>query len=129
MSSLVSYEYLIDSTTTFFIEQTQRFFVDTGRSCDFTTWLQFYAFDVIGELTWSQRIGFLEGNRDIDGIVRFIGDFLEYASVVSKVCPTQKHATICESLLWLTYRPQLSLTRMLRSGRYPFWTRSSTRIR
>ncbi|KAK2785075.1 hypothetical protein FQN53_007968 [Emmonsiellopsis sp. PD_33] len=81
MSSLVSYEGLIDSTTSFFIEQTQKLFVDTRRSCDFNQWLQFYAFDVIGELTWSQRIGFLERNYDIDGIVRFIGEFLEYASL------------------------------------------------
>ncbi|KAK2736763.1 hypothetical protein FQN55_001525 [Onygenales sp. PD_40] len=81
MSSLVSYEGLIDSTTSFFIERTQKLFVDTRRSCDFNQWLQFYAFDVIGELTWSQRIGFLEKNYDIDGIVGFIGEFLEYASL------------------------------------------------
>ena len=85
MSSLVSYEPLVDSTTEVFISQTQKLFAETGKSCNFSEWLQFYAFDVIGELTWSKRLGFVEKNEDVDGIVQFLAKFLAYAGPVSWV--------------------------------------------
>lgn len=83
MSSLVSYEPLVNSTMDVFLERTQMLFADTGESCDFNKWLQYFAFDVIGDLTWSRRIGFLERNEDVDGIIKFLGDFLSYAGPVS----------------------------------------------
>ncbi|KAI9659075.1 MAG: hypothetical protein M1821_002035 [Bathelium mastoideum] len=85
MSSLVSYEPLVDSTTQVFIAQTQKLFAETGKSCDFSTWLQFYAFDVIGELTWSRRLGFVEKNEDVDGIVAFLARFLSYAGPIGQM--------------------------------------------
>jgi hypothetical protein len=84
MSSLVSYEPLVDRTTSTFLDQTEKLFADTGASCNFSRWLQFYAFDVIGQLTWSKGLGFLEKNEDVDGIVEFVAGFLEYAGTVSK---------------------------------------------
>lgn len=85
MSSLVGYEPLVDSTTDAFIEQTKQRYVKTGKTCDFSKWLQFFAFDVIGELTWSKRIGFVEKDQDVDGIVKFIGDFLAYAGPIGQM--------------------------------------------
>lgn len=82
MSQLVSYEPLVDSTTDAYIEQTRRLFSETGQACNFSEWLQFFAFDVIGELTWSKRLGYVERNEDVDGIVKFIGDFLTYCAPV-----------------------------------------------
>ena len=85
MSSLVGYEPLVDSTTDAFIEQTQKRYCDTGKICDFSKWLQFFAFDVVGELTWSKRIGFVDRDEDVDGIVKFIGDFLSYAGPIGQM--------------------------------------------
>lgn len=85
MSSLVGYEPLVDSTTDAFIEQTEKRYCDTGKTCNFSRWLQFFAFDVIGEITWSKRIGFVEKDHDVDGIVKFIGDFLSYAAPVGQM--------------------------------------------
>lgn len=85
MSSLVGYEPLVDSTTDAFIEQTQKRYCDTGKVCNFSRWLQFFAFDVIGEITWSKRIGFVDRDYDVDGIVKFIGDFLSYAAPVGQM--------------------------------------------
>lgn len=85
MSSLVSYEPLVDSTTDAFIEQTTKRYCETGEACNFSRWLQFFAFDVIGDLTWSKRIGFVERNEDVDGIVEFIGSFLGYAGPVGQM--------------------------------------------
>jgi len=85
MSSLVGYEPLVDSTTDAFIEQTDRRYCRTGRSCNFSKWLQFFAFDVIGDLTWSKRLGFVEKDEDVDGIVKFVGDFLSYAGPIGQM--------------------------------------------
>lgn len=85
MSSLVHYEPLVNGTIDAFIEQTKRRYSDTGNTCFFSSWLQKFAFDVVGELTWSKRIGFVDRDEDVDGIVKFIGDFLAYASVVGQM--------------------------------------------
>ncbi|OCK78621.1 pisatin demethylase [Lepidopterella palustris CBS 459.81] len=85
MSSLVSYEPLVDSAMNVFLDQTQRLFADTGNSCNFNQWLQFFAADVIGHLTWSRRLGFMEKNEDVDGIIRFLGRFLSYAGPIGQM--------------------------------------------
>lgn len=82
MSSLVSYEPLVESTLSVFLNQTEKLFESKGSVCNFSRWLQYFAFDVIGELTWSKRIGFIERNEDVSGIIEFIAGFLEYAGPV-----------------------------------------------
>lgn len=84
MSSLVNYEPLVSSTTSVFLDKTQDLYASTGKSCNFSQWLQYFAFDVIGDLTWSKRLGFVEENRDVDGIVAFLQKFLSYAAPVSR---------------------------------------------
>lgn len=85
MSSLVSYEPLVDSTIKVFLSQTEKLFSNTGAMCNFSRWLQFYAFDVIGEITWSKRLGFVERNEDVDGIVEFLGKFLAYCAPIGQM--------------------------------------------
>lgn len=85
MSSLMGYEPLVDSTADAFIEQTRKRYCDTGKVCEFARWLQFFAFDVIGELTWSKRLGFVERDEDVDGIVKFVAGFLSYAGPIGQM--------------------------------------------
>lgn len=86
MSTLVQFEPLVDSTTIEFLKQLSQRFVDRSDDsgiCDFGTWLQYYAFDVIGELTYSKRLGFVDGGVDVDNIIGSLEWFLGYAAVVS----------------------------------------------
>jgi cytochrome P450 len=83
MTSLVHYEPLVDDTTEVFLDQTERIFAEKGKPCDFYRWLQFFAFDVIGMITYSKRHGFIEQNEDIDGIVSQLGKIFNYAAPVS----------------------------------------------
>ena len=88
MSNLVQFEPLVDSTIEAFITQLQKRVVDRPADdgiLDFGTWLQFYAFDVIGELTFSKRLGFVDEGKDIDGIIGTLERLLNYFSVVSSV--------------------------------------------
>lgn len=86
MSTLVNFEPLVDSTTTEFLEQLSHRYSDRKGApgiCDFGAWLQYYAFDVIGELTYSTRLGFLDRGTDVDRIISNLERLLDYVSVVS----------------------------------------------
>lgn len=86
MSSLVQFEPLVDSTTLEFLSQLKRRYANkSGHSgiVDFGKWLQFYAFDVICELTYSKRLGFLDLGEDIENIISNLEWMLNYAAVVS----------------------------------------------
>jgi hypothetical protein len=83
MSTLIQYEPFVDSTTELFLSQTEKLYAESGTACNFSRWLQFYAFDVIGEMTYSKRHGFLEENRDIDGIIGYVANLFDYAGPVN----------------------------------------------
>lgn len=87
MSTLVQFEPLVDSTTIAFLKQLEERYAnregDAGV-CDFGEWLQFYAFDVIGELTYSRRLGFVDRGVDVDGIIGNLEWLLNYVSVVRR---------------------------------------------
>lgn len=82
MSTLVQYEPFVDNTTKLFLEKTRELYVDRPEGCDFPRWLQFYAFDVIGEITYSKRHGFVENNKDVDGIVAYLSRLFLYVAPV-----------------------------------------------
>lgn len=85
MSNLVQFEPLVDSTIEAFITQLQKRAVDRPADdgiLDFGMWLQFYAFDVIGELTFSKRLGFVDEGKDIEGVIGTLESMLNYFSVV-----------------------------------------------
>lgn len=89
MSTLLQFEPFVDSTTTEFLHQLEERYADrSGQEgiCDFGTWLQYYAFDVIGELTYSKRLGFVDYGKDVDGIIGKLESLLDYVAVVS-TCP------------------------------------------
>ena len=83
MSNLVSFEPYVDSTMGYFFERLEELFVDKGRKLDLGHWLQLFAFDVMGEMTFSKRFGFLEKGGDIEGLLANIWDYFCQAAPVS----------------------------------------------
>lgn len=86
LSTLVQYEPFVDKTIELFLQQLDdRFAGKSGAEgvIDWPTWLQYYAFDVIGELTYSSTHGFLETGKDVDGIIAYIGKYMRYVMNVS----------------------------------------------
>ena len=47
-----------------------------NKPIDLGVWLQYYAFDVVGELCFSERLGFLEKGKDVDGMISTIEGIL-----------------------------------------------------
>lgn len=81
MSSLVGYERYVDNCTELL---SRRFgeLANSGRIVDMRHWLQCYAFDVIGEITFGKRFGFLDMGEDKDGVFKAIDDRGSYSTFV-----------------------------------------------
>jgi hypothetical protein len=56
MSSLVSYEEFVDQSADVFFRRLGEF-ADRDAAFNMGEWFQFYAFDVIGQITYGQRFG------------------------------------------------------------------------
>ncbi|KAK3369969.1 cytochrome P450 [Podospora didyma] len=85
MSNLVEFEPYVDNTIGFFLGRLEE--VQAGGregagagACDLGTWLQWFAFDVMGEITFSKRLGFLDEAKDVEGIMGSIWKIFEYSS-------------------------------------------------
>lgn len=83
MSAIVQYEDRVNETAQVFLDQTRRLYAETGRVCDFKLWLQHFAFDVITQITYSRRVGFIDREEDVDGIISWLDKLFDYSAPVS----------------------------------------------
>ena len=81
MSSLLSYEPYVDTCIDIFLEKL-RGFSRTGTTVDLSHWFQCYAFDVLGEITYSERFGFLDKGEDIAGTIAALDKSMVYSTLV-----------------------------------------------
>lgn len=81
MTTLREFEPFIDSTIKAFMEQLTDRYARTGKSCNLGEWMEFYALDVIGEMTFSKRLGFIDAGKDLGGIMASIQEKLSYGTV------------------------------------------------
>jgi cytochrome P450 len=81
MSSLVTYESYVDECADLFSQRLHEI-AAAGISTDMGHWLQCYAFDVIGLITYSKRLGFLDRGEDVSGVMGALEDHLQYATLV-----------------------------------------------
>lgn len=82
MTRLKTYEPLVESTESYFFSKLEKL-ADEGRSFDLGTWLHWFATDVIMEITFGKRFGFLEREEDVNGIIQTIEKRFWYVAVVS----------------------------------------------
>jgi hypothetical protein len=54
-----------------------------GEAVDLAKWYQYFAFDVLGQLLYGERHGFLEQDRDVGSIIGLAGVLMKYAYWVS----------------------------------------------
>ncbi|KAE8141298.1 pisatin demethylase [Aspergillus pseudotamarii] len=71
MTNFKTYEPLIDSTKSLCLTKLEKF-VEEGRPLDLGTWLHWFTTDVIMEITFGKRLGFLERDEDVDGMLETI---------------------------------------------------------
>ncbi|KAB8238723.1 cytochrome P450 [Aspergillus alliaceus] len=69
MSSMVAYEGAVDRMTTLCIKKMAQFTTEK-KLISMPQFMQFYAFDVIGEITFDQNFGMMENMGDTQGIIQ-----------------------------------------------------------
>ncbi|KAH8894025.1 cytochrome P450 [Thozetella sp. PMI_491] len=85
MTTLVEYEPLVDRTIRSLFHQLDVRFANHHVPCPMFEWLQYYAFDVIGELTCSSSFGFLKDGRDVDGIIEQLNQAMDYNASIGQM--------------------------------------------
>ncbi|KAK5139945.1 hypothetical protein LTR04_003238, partial [Oleoguttula sp. CCFEE 6159] len=81
MESLKDLEPYVDDSVKHFLGKMDE---QQGRSVDMGSWVQLFAFDVIGEVTFSKRFGFMDVGKD-DGSFSAIEGALRSASWIGQV--------------------------------------------
>lgn len=81
LSSLKSYEQYVDDCMNIFQERLREL-AYKGGYFDMGHWFQCYAFDVVGAITYSKRIGFLDAGRDVHGIIAALDTNMPYSTLV-----------------------------------------------
>lgn len=76
-----------------YIEDTQRLLMKkldqasetSNRQVDLGDFLHFFAFDVLGEIAFSKKFGFLEAGYDLEGAIKTIDDVQWYDGIVGQI--------------------------------------------
>ena len=89
MTSIMQYEPRVNETVRVFLAQTERLYANAPDTpdivCNFVLWLQFFAFDVITEITYSRRVGFVDRCEDVDGIIAWLAGIFDYQAPVGQM--------------------------------------------
>lgn len=83
LSNVLPLEGFVNETIQVMTEQLDKRFVESQATFDLADWLQYFAFDVMGTLTFSKRYGFLEQGRDVNGMLSTIWTYMKTAAPVS----------------------------------------------
>lgn len=88
MTNLKTYEALVESTEGLFVKKLETL-ADEKKAFDLGAWMHWFATDVIMEITFGERFGFLERGEDVGGILGMIEKRFWYVAVVSITSPSQ----------------------------------------
>lgn len=83
LTSATTLEPLVDTVLECIHTNFDERFASTEQVFDMGHWLQYFAFDVMGSITFSKRYGFLDQGRDVNGMLGTIVDFMRAAAPVS----------------------------------------------
>ncbi|KAF2172252.1 hypothetical protein M409DRAFT_63002 [Zasmidium cellare ATCC 36951] len=80
-------------TMALFIEDTQRLLMSKldrmckaqDQYCNLGNYLHYFAFDVLGEVAFSRKFGFLEAGFDVEGAIKTIDDVQWYDGIVGQI--------------------------------------------
>ncbi|KAI0167742.1 putative benzoate 4-monooxygenase cytochrome P450 [Pestalotiopsis sp. NC0098] len=77
LTNASKFEILVDDVLAVLKRELDSRFATTGQVFDLGDWCQFFAFDVMGTMTFSKRYGFVEEGRDVGGMLNAIQSFMK----------------------------------------------------
>lgn len=91
LSNTVTFEVFADEVLRVLFHQINERYVEPHKTFDLGDWLQYFAFDVMGTLTFSKRYGFLENGTDVNGMLRTIAEYFQKAAPVGSQLHSRSH--------------------------------------
>ena len=83
LSNTITFEAFADQVLGVLFHQLDERYVGPQKTFDLGDWLQYFAFDVMGTLTFSKRYGFLENGSDVNGMLQTIAEYFSRVAPVS----------------------------------------------
>lgn len=86
-TTALNMEPLIDSTIQYLVDRLQEEFTsgkESSRPCDIDNWLAYFGWDANAELTFSQRMGFLEQGRDVQNLIDITKKAFDYFMLIAQ---------------------------------------------
>ncbi|KAI9667768.1 MAG: hypothetical protein M1821_000585 [Bathelium mastoideum] len=90
MSGMSELEPNLDRSISLFTNELSRLTKGTSAVVDMSPWLQFWAFDALGEVNFSQAMGFLKAGKDIDGICELDHQMMFYFAKWGQILSLEK---------------------------------------
>jgi hypothetical protein len=87
LSNVLTFEKFVDQILELLFTQLDQRFAGCQTPFDLGDWLQFFAFEVMGTMTFSRQYGFLEKGCDDNGLLGAIWNFMKTAAPVRILMP------------------------------------------
>ncbi|KAI0845509.1 flavonoid 3',5'-hydroxylase [Daldinia vernicosa] len=89
-SNVKKMEPLVDAIVRKWLEKLDHRFAATGEKFDFAPWAVYMAYDIISEIGFGEPIGFIEQEKDVDGLIQGFHDCLVPFGVMARLYPLTK---------------------------------------
>ena len=84
MSAIAELESQVDTCVQLFLSRL-RDSASSRTPLDVDNWLQYYSFDCLGVLSFSQDIGFLSSKNDVGSMIHAVDTIFDYVALVSRL--------------------------------------------
>lgn len=98
MASLKDMEPLVDECAEIFMNAMHDL---AGQKIDFGEWLQWYAFDVVANITFNDTYGFMDRRQDVGNMIQGVDFAMWYSSIAGLVPWIHKWALGNPTTIWL----------------------------
>ncbi|KAH7108667.1 cytochrome P450 [Dendryphion nanum] len=81
-------EPIMDDNVRALVSELESRFVEganKGKTCDIGEWISYFAWDFLGDMTLSKRMGFMEQAKDVNNLIDTAEKVMRYFSVVGQV--------------------------------------------
>ncbi|EEQ85215.2 cytochrome P450 oxidoreductase [Blastomyces dermatitidis ER-3] len=102
MTAISELEPYVNGCIELFLKKVEERSNDGKMVFDIGPWMQFFAFDVLGEVNFSRSLGFLETGADVDNNIAAIDQFLSYVSLIGQI-PTANYFFLGNPILPLIF--------------------------
>lgn len=82
MTAITELEPLVDSCVQMFLSRLYTSAL-SNTSLGIDAWLQYYSFDCLGSLSFSQDVGFLSSGSDVGLMINAVDQIFDYVALVS----------------------------------------------